>query len=106
MAVDSLASRVRLRTGLMLLDTCIVIDVLRGRGAALAFVHGLAEKPSLSAITATELIAGVRNARERRQIDRLLEVYTVHDIGLEFSGDSLEMASARHFEVRKRHPGP
>jgi hypothetical protein len=69
----------------MLLDSCIVIDVLRGREAALAFVSGLAEAPSLSTITATELIAGVRNARERRQIDRLLEVYVVHDIGLEIA---------------------
>lgn len=56
----------------MLLDTCVVIKVLRGKEAALAFVTGLAEKPSLSAITATELVAGVRNARERRQIERLL----------------------------------
>ena len=69
----------------MLLDTCIVIDVLRGREPALAFVNGLRETPSLSVITATELIAGVRNARERRQIERLLEVYVVHDIGLEIA---------------------
>lgn len=69
----------------MLLDSCIVIDVLRGREAALTFVNGLADTPSLSVITATELIAGVRNARERRHIERLLEVYIVHDIGLEIA---------------------
>lgn len=45
----------------MLLDTCVVIDVLRGHGAALSFVTGLSDAPALSAITATELIAGVRN---------------------------------------------
>jgi len=83
----------------MLLDTCIVIDVLRGREAALAFVNGLAEAPSLSAITATELIAGVRNAQERRQIERLLEVYAVHDIGLEaasLAGDYLRQYGPSH----------
>ena len=84
---------------MMLLDTCIVIDVLRGREAAVAFVNGLPEVPSLSAITATELIAGARNARERRQIERLLEVYTVHDIGLEIAslaGDYLRQYGQSH----------
>ena len=67
----------------MLLDTCIMIDVLRGREAALAYVSGLVDTPSLSAITATELIAGIRNRQERRHVDRLLGVYVIHDIGLE-----------------------
>lgn len=58
----------------MLLDTCIMVDVLRGREAALAYVSGLADTPSLSAITATELVAGIRNTQERRHIVRLLEV--------------------------------
>lgn len=83
----------------MLLDTCIVIDVLRGREAALAFVNGLPEAPSLSAITATGLIAGVRNARERRQIERLLEVYKIHDIGLEIAslaGDYVRQYGPSH----------
>ena len=83
----------------MLLDTCIVIDVLRGQGAALAFVNGLAEKPSLSAITATELIAGTRNARERSQIERLLEVYTVYDIGRQIAslaGDYVRQYGPSH----------
>jgi predicted nucleic acid-binding protein len=83
----------------MLLDTCIVIDVLRGREAALAFVNGLPEAPSLSAITATELIAGVRNARERRQIERLLEVYTIYDIRLEIAslaGDYVRQYGPSH----------
>lgn len=69
----------------MLLDTCVVIDVLRGREAAIAFVENLAEAPSVSAITATEIVAGCRNAQERRQIDRLLSHYDVRDVGLEVS---------------------
>jgi predicted nucleic acid-binding protein len=66
----------------MLLDTCIVIDVLRGRQAAVAFVSGLPRAPSLSAVTATELVAGCRDARERKQIEQLLQAYTILDIGL------------------------
>jgi len=69
----------------MLLDTCVVIDVLRGRAEALAFVDRLADVPSVAAITATELIAGVRNVRERQDIARLLDVYEVHDIGFEIA---------------------
>lgn len=83
----------------MLLDSCILIDVLRGREAALRFVDGLTATPSLSVITATELIAGIRNARERRHIERLLEVYTVHDIGLEvasLAGDYVRQYGRSH----------
>jgi predicted nucleic acid-binding protein len=64
----------------MLLDTCVVIDVLRGVDNAVRFVTALSAPPAVSAVTATELIAGVRNTAERRTIDRLLQVYTVYDI--------------------------
>lgn len=83
----------------MLLDTCIVIDVLRGRQAALSFVDGLADAPSLSVITATELVAGLRNTQERRVIERLLEVYTIHDIDLEIAslaGDYVRQYGPSH----------
>lgn len=83
----------------MLLDTCIVIDVLRGREAAVAFVNDLADRPALSAITATEFVAGVRGARERRRIERLLEVYTVCEIGLEIAalaGDYVRQYGPSH----------
>jgi predicted nucleic acid-binding protein len=69
-----------------LLDTCIMIDVLRGKEAAVAFVSGLLRAPSLAAVTVTELIAGCRSAKERRQIDRLLSLYTVHDINRDIAG--------------------
>jgi hypothetical protein len=82
----------------VLLDTCIVIDVLRGQSAALAFVNGLSDTPSLSAISATELLAGVRNRRERGRIEQLLSVYVVHDIGL-------EIASLAGDYIREYGPG-
>jgi predicted nucleic acid-binding protein len=65
----------------MLLDTCILVDVLRGKSAALAFVTGLKTPPQVSAVTLTELVAGCRNAKERRQVDSLLSHYSIHDIG-------------------------
>jgi len=66
-----------------LLDTCILIDVLRGRQPAIDFVAGLSDVPALSVITATELVAGVRSPAERRHIDHLLDTYAVHAIDLE-----------------------
>ena len=65
---------------MMLLDTCIMIDVLRGKAAAFDFVSSLENAPALSVVTITELVAGCRNVKERRQIDRLLSHYVVHDI--------------------------
>jgi hypothetical protein len=66
----------------MLLDSCIVIDVLRGKTAALAFLTALPRPPAICAVTATEVVAGCRNSAERRQIDRLLSHFVVHDTGL------------------------
>ena len=65
---------------MVLLDTCIMIDVLRGKPAAFDFVSSLESAPALSAVTVTELVAGCRNIKERRQIDRLLSHYVLHDI--------------------------
>jgi predicted nucleic acid-binding protein len=65
---------------MVLLDTCIMIDVLRGKAAASDFVSSLENAPALSVVTITELVAGCRNVRERRQIDRLLSHYVIHDI--------------------------
>ncbi len=66
----------------MVLDTCVLIDVLRGKNAAIDFVIGLQEAPALSVVTVTELVAGCRNTKERRAVDRLLSHYVIHDIGV------------------------
>lgn len=65
---------------MMLRDTCIMIDVLRGKAAAFDFVSSLENAPALSVVTITELVAGCRNVKERRQVDRLLSHYVIHNI--------------------------
>lgn len=47
----------------MLLDTCIVIDWLRGEAPAGGFISSLAGKPSVSVITLTEVFTGLRSQR-------------------------------------------
>lgn len=47
----------------MLLDTCVVIDYLRGNAAAVAFVSTLDNKPTVSVVTLAEVFVGFRSQR-------------------------------------------
>ena len=55
----------------VLLDTSIVIDILRGAQPALDYARRLAEPPTCSEITHVEVLRGVRSD-ERRATERLL----------------------------------
>jgi predicted nucleic acid-binding protein len=55
-----------------IIDTDIWIDFLRGGSQAQDFINGLKIRPFLSAITVGELYAGVREGKERQQLDRLV----------------------------------
>ena len=51
-----------------LVDTCVLIDVLRGEQRAQSVLHGLEERGErvvASVLTRTEIIAGVRTGEER-----------------------------------------
>jgi predicted nucleic acid-binding protein len=54
-----------------LLDTSVLIDVLRGSPAATEWLSGLGELPLCSEITRAEVLRGVRSA-ERTRTERLL----------------------------------
>jgi predicted nucleic acid-binding protein len=55
----------------VLLDTSVVIDILRGAAPAIAYARGLGEPPTCSEITRIELVRGLRSG-ERRATERLL----------------------------------
>jgi predicted nucleic acid-binding protein len=57
----------------VLLDSNIVIDVLRGNTAARRFVSMCAEKPCVTSPTITELHAGYRSQREEKVAQDLLD---------------------------------
>ena len=60
-----------------LLDTSILVDVLRGSEAARAWVDGLRlSSRFVSFVSVAELIAGCRNRREQRSLDQELRLYT------------------------------
>ena len=56
----------------VMLDTDVVIDYLRNQPDAISFVHGLPSAPMLSVITVAELYRGVRDGRERDELDQLI----------------------------------
>ncbi|HEX5015528.1 MAG TPA: type II toxin-antitoxin system VapC family toxin [Candidatus Limnocylindrales bacterium] len=55
----------------VLLDTSVVVEILRGDPAAIAYARTLAEPPTCSEITRVEVLRGVRSG-ERRATEQLL----------------------------------
>jgi predicted nucleic acid-binding protein len=54
----------------VLLDTSVVIDILRGAAPAIAYARGLPEPPICSEITRVEVVRGLRSS-EHRATERL-----------------------------------
>ncbi len=61
----------------LLLDTDVLIDYLRARIEAVAFLEGLSESLIVSTITVAEVYAGVREGKERRVLDRFLRAFEI-----------------------------
>ena len=62
---------------LILVDTCIIIDHLRNRTEATAFLRQLDEWPLVSVLTLAELQAGVRDHKDEALLNRLLANWQV-----------------------------
>lgn len=66
-----------------LLDTCVLVDFLRGKAQAKTFLLGLNQIPYLSALTVAELYGGVREGEERTQLDKLVHLFHVVPVSAE-----------------------
>ena len=84
----------------VLWDTAIVIDVLRGHPAAVAYAAGLATRPSCSEITRVEVMRGVRSG-ERRSTERLLATIAWIPVDETVAREAGDLGRA----VRRSHPG-
>ena len=61
---------------MILLDTDVLIDVLRAHPPALAWLHRLDEAViGLPGLVALELIQGCRNRREQQRVEKEIEKY-------------------------------
>ena len=62
---------------MMLVDTDILIDYLRGHPEAGAFLESRLDEVSISAVSVAELYQGVREGRERTLLARMVSALTV-----------------------------
>ena len=62
---------------LLLADTDVMVDFLRGHPKAVAFLNRNADRIVLSSITVAELYAGVRGEAEQEAIDAVIGVLRV-----------------------------
>ena len=60
-----------------LIDSDVLIDVSRGRGAAREYIDALPEGWGISQVSALELIVGARDNRDVRAIDAFLSAYVI-----------------------------
>ncbi len=63
--------------GPILVDTDILVDFLRGRAKAAAFVDDNMERIVLSAVTVAELFAGVKGKEERSALEGFVSLFPV-----------------------------
>ena len=61
----------------MLLDTDVLIDILRNHLPAIAWFEGLEEVPTASGIAAMEIISGCRNRQELRAAELFLALFPI-----------------------------
>ncbi len=54
---------------LVLLDSDVLIDFLRGQPLAVTYLENLTETPLLSVVAVAELFSGVRDGNERRSLE-------------------------------------
>ena len=55
------------------MDTCILVDFLRGKDEAVALLRGLELRPSVSSLTLAELWAGAKGQKEARLLESFAE---------------------------------
>lgn len=60
-----------------LVDTDVLVDFFRGEEKAVGFVKKYSKRIVISAITVSELYAGVRENEERSELDEFIELFTI-----------------------------
>lgn len=69
---------------MILIDTDVVVDFLRGYDEAVAYLKGLSGEVALSSISVAELYAGVRDD-EREKLDEFISLFPVLPITSEIA---------------------
>jgi len=69
----------------LLLDTDVLVDYLRGREEAAAYLEARSETLLISAITVAELYAGVREGEESRRLAQFLGAFEIIPLDAEIA---------------------
>jgi predicted nucleic acid-binding protein len=79
------------------IETTILVDLLRGQGAAITWVNRVSPQDWwVSVITYFELLAGCRNRRELRTVAREMRQYQLVHLTEEISHTALEWSGRFH----------
>lgn len=62
----------------MILDTDVVIDLLRARPQARAWMHALPERPAISGMAALEVLFGAQDRTELRNVEAYLQPFAIY----------------------------
>ena len=69
----------------IILDTCVLVDFLRGHKKAVTFVLSNQDRIALSPIVLAELHAGARDDNEIGELDRLLVLFPIVPVSAEIA---------------------
>jgi predicted nucleic acid-binding protein len=69
----------------LLIDTDVLIDYLRGKAEAVAYLENLTESLLVSVITVAELYAGVREGAERTKLDGFIRAFEIVPVDREIA---------------------
>ncbi|EDM24826.1 PIN domain protein [Lentisphaera araneosa HTCC2155] len=68
-----------------LVDTCIIIDFLRGKEGAKEFISNELENICISVVTVAELYAGVKGKSEETQLGSFLGLFSMIELNKDIS---------------------
>jgi len=64
----------------ILVDTCVVIDFLRGFAPAVAFFSAMTTQPAISTITVAELYAGAKNKKTKHAVKEIIDSFLAIEV--------------------------
>jgi predicted nucleic acid-binding protein len=80
-----------------LIETSVLVDLLRGETRARRWIDDLPnDARAISVVTAAELLAGCRNRREQRNVEREIELYDLLWIDETISAHALDLYKQFH----------
>jgi len=82
---------------MILLDTDVMVDVLRGYDPAIAWLTAVSDAEiGVPGMVAMELIQGCQNAREQKRIEKALNVYPLYWLDPQDSDRALKSFASHH----------